>query len=61
MFTAEDAYKKIKAGASLIEIVTSLIYEGPTVVKKINKGLVELLAHDGYEHVSDAVGAEAKK
>jgi len=61
VFTAEDAYKKIKAGASLIEIVTSLIYEGPTVVKKINKGLVELLAHDGYEHVSDAVGAEAKK
>ena len=56
MFTAEDAYEKIKAGASLIQIVTGLIYEGPTVVKKINKGLVDLLARDGYQHVSEAIG-----
>jgi dihydroorotate dehydrogenase len=59
VFTAEDAYEKIKAGASLVQIITSLIYNGPTVVKKINQGLVELLARDGYRHVSDAVGKEA--
>ncbi len=58
VFTAEDAYEKIKAGASLVQIVTGLVYGGPAIVKKINKGLVELLARDGYEHVSEAVGAE---
>ena len=39
VFTAEDAYEKIKAGASLVQIVTGLIYNGPTVVKKITRGL----------------------
>ena len=56
IFTAEDAYEKIKAGASLVQIVTSLIYRGPTVVKQINKGLVELLRRDGYKNISEAVG-----
>ena len=60
VFTAEDAYEKIKAGASLVQVVTGLIYNGPTVVKKINRGLAELLARDGYAHVSEAVGAENK-
>lgn len=60
VFTAEDAYEKIKAGASLVQIVTGLIYNGPGVVKKINKGLVELLARDGYQRVSEAVGTETK-
>jgi dihydroorotate dehydrogenase len=58
VFTAEDAYEKIKAGASLVEIVTGLIYNGPTAVKQINRGLVTLLARDGYKHVADAVGKE---
>lgn len=61
VFTAEDVYEKIKAGASLVQIITSLIYDGPTVVKKINKGLMELLARDGYGHVDEAVGREAKR
>lgn len=59
VFTAEDAYEKIKAGASLVEIVTGLIYNGPTAVKQINRKLVALLARDGYAHVGDAVGKEA--
>jgi len=58
VFTAEDAYEKIKAGASLVQIITGLIYGGPTIVKKINKGLVKLLARDGYKTVGEAVGAE---
>jgi dihydroorotate dehydrogenase len=61
VFTAEDAYEKIKAGASLVQIITGLIYGGPMVVKRINKGLVELLARDGYHHVSEAVGIGANK
>ena len=56
IFTAEDAYEKIKAGASLIEIYTGLIYEGPGIVKKINKGLVKLLEQDGFTNISEAVG-----
>lgn len=60
IFTAEDAYEKIKAGASLVQIITGLIYGGPTVVKHINKGLVDLLARDGYKSVSEAVGTAAQ-
>ena len=61
VFTAEDAYEKIKAGASLVQMVTGLIYGGPLVVKKINKGLVELLKKDGFEHVSQAVGTSGQR
>lgn len=60
VFTAEDAYEKIKAGASLVQIITGLIYGGPTVVKKINEGLVKLLARDGYKNVNEAVGVDAR-
>lgn len=60
VFTAEDAYEKILAGASLVEIYTSLIYEGPAVCKTINKGLRTLLKRDGYTHISQAVGAGTK-
>jgi dihydroorotate dehydrogenase len=58
IFTAEDAYEKIKAGASVVQIITGLIYDGPEVVKKINKGLVELLKRDGYANIGEAVGKE---
>jgi dihydroorotate dehydrogenase subfamily 2 len=58
VFTAEDAYEKIKAGASLVQMVTGLIYGGPLAVKRINKGLVKLLERDGFKHVNDAVGTE---
>ena len=58
VFTAEDAYEKIIAGASLVQIVTGLIYGGPLAVKRINKGLVRLLHRDGFNHVAEAVGKE---
>ena len=58
VFTAEDAYEKIKAGASVIQMITGLIYCGPMVVKNINKGLVKLLARDGFAHISDAIGSQ---
>ncbi|MDE2018993.1 MAG: quinone-dependent dihydroorotate dehydrogenase [Patescibacteria group bacterium] len=60
VFTAEDAYEKIKAGASLVQMVTGLIYGGPMAVKRINKGLVRLLKQDGYRNISEAVGTEIK-
>lgn len=60
IFSALDAYEKIKAGASLVQVYTGLIYEGPGLVKKINKGLVKLLERDGFKNIGEAVGIEAK-
>ncbi len=60
VFTAEDAYEKILAGASLVQMVTGLIYGGPTAVRRINKGLVKLLARAGYPRIADAVGKGAR-
>ncbi|WP_010274805.1 quinone-dependent dihydroorotate dehydrogenase [Paenibacillus senegalensis] len=58
IFSAQDAYDKIRAGASLVEIYTALIYEGPELIKEINEGLLELLRKDGFKRLSDAVGAD---
>jgi dihydroorotate dehydrogenase len=58
VFTAEDAYEKIKAGASLVQIVTGLIYGGPLAVKHIKQGLVKLLERDGFKNIGEAVGKE---
>jgi dihydroorotate dehydrogenase len=57
--TAEDAYAKIRLGASLVQLLTALIYEGPSVVRRITRGLAELLARDGVKHVTEAVGVDA--
>ncbi|CAH1106211.1 unnamed protein product [Psylliodes chrysocephalus] len=51
-----DAYEKIKAGATLIQIYTSMIYEGPPIVTKIKRELDCLLTKDGFNNIADAVG-----
>jgi dihydroorotate dehydrogenase len=56
IFSAEDAYEKICAGASLVQLYTGLIYAGPTLPHHINRGLIRLLRRDGFAHVSEAVG-----
>lgn len=56
IFSAADAYEKILAGASLVEVYTGLIYKGPGLLGSINHGLAELLKRDGYKHISEAVG-----
>ncbi len=56
VFSAEDAYKKIKLGASLIQLITGMIFEGPQLIGEINKGLVKLLQKDGYKNIAEAVG-----
>ena len=56
VFSAEDAYAKIRLGASLVQILTALIYQGPRVVNAINRGLARLLARDGFSNVAEAVG-----
>ena len=56
---AETAYTKVKAGASLIQLYTALIYKGPRLFSEINKGLSEALKNDNIDHISKAVGIEA--
>lgn len=56
IFSAEDAYKKIKLGASLIQLITGMIFEGPQLIGEINFGLAKLLKKDGYKNISEAVG-----
>ena len=58
--TAEDAYRRIKAGATLIQVYSMLIYNGPIMIKEINEGLIKLLKADGYSNISEAIGADWK-
>ncbi|WP_290818048.1 quinone-dependent dihydroorotate dehydrogenase [Halovivax sp.] len=56
--SAESAYAKIRAGASLVQLYTGFVYHGPSTARRINEGLVELLDRDGFGSVEDAVGAD---
>ncbi len=58
IFTPEDAYAKIRAGASLVEIYTALIYKGPEINRQLHTGLKRLMQTDGFTHISQAVGAD---
>jgi len=58
IFSAEDAYRKIKAGATLVQLITGMIFEGPQLISDINLGLVKLLQRDGYRNISEAIGKE---
>jgi dihydroorotate dehydrogenase len=57
--TAADAYAKLRLGASLVQLLTALIYRGPGVVRTITSGLAELLARDGVRNVAEVIGADA--
>lgn len=56
IFTAADAYRKITAGATLVQLYTGLIYRGPSIAHDINTGLLEHLDHDGHDTITDAIG-----
>ena len=58
IFTAADAYEKIKAGASAVQIYTGFVYEGPAAVKRINQGLIRLMERDGFKSIAEAVGTD---
>jgi len=55
-----DAYAKIRAGASLVQLYSALVYEGPGLVGRIRRDLAALLARDGFARVADAVGVDAR-
>jgi dihydroorotate dehydrogenase len=54
-----DAYAKIRAGATLVQLYSALVFEGPPLVRRIKDELASLLARDGFASVSDAVGADS--
>ena len=56
--TGEEAYQKIRAGASLVQVYTALVFEGPLVVQKIKRELAQCLRRDGFSSVAEAVGAD---
>jgi dihydroorotate dehydrogenase (fumarate) len=58
VLSAKDAYVKIRFGASLIELVTGVILNGPQLAAEINDELLDLLEKDGYKHVSQAIGVD---
>ncbi|MBE2192445.1 MAG: quinone-dependent dihydroorotate dehydrogenase [Alphaproteobacteria bacterium] len=58
--TAQDAYTKIRAGASLVQIYSGLVYEGATIVKTIRQELESLLIADGYANLEQAIGSDHK-
>ena len=60
VFNAAQAYEKIRLGASLVELVTALMFKGPQVVAEIKRGLVRLLERDGLASISEAVGADVE-
>ncbi len=57
---AKDVYRRIKAGASLVQILSGYIFKGPAMCKNINEDLIKLLKADGYTHISEAIGADFK-
>ena len=56
--SADDAYAKIRAGASLVQLYTALVFEGPGLLGRIKTGLADRLRRDGFSSIGDAVGAD---
>jgi len=61
IFNAEDAWEKISAGASLVQLYTGFIYQGPNIAREINEGLSRILAREGFKNLDAAVGSRAKE
>ena len=56
--SGRDVYEKIKSGASLVQLYTGLVYEGPKIINKINVELKHLLKTDGFSNITEAIGTE---
>lgn len=56
-----EAYRRIRAGASLIQVLTGLIFKGPEISASINRTLLKLLEKDGFTNIAEAVGADRRE
>ena len=61
IFSATDAWEKIAAGASLVQLYTGFIYKGPGIAKEINEGLAEFVTRNGFRNLDEAVGHRAEE
>lgn len=59
VFTAQDALDKFMYGASLVQVYSGLIYQGPAIVRNINNHLVTLLKNSGYQHLCECIGTKS--
>jgi dihydroorotate dehydrogenase len=56
--SGQQAYSKIRAGASLVQLYSALVYEGPGLANDIKRELAQLLERDGFDTVADAIGID---
>ena len=61
MASGEDAYAKIRAGATLVQLYTAFALQGPQLIPRIKRELEACLARDGFESVQDAIGAAHRR
>lgn len=58
--SGREAYRRIRAGASLVQVYTALVFRGPSLIRRINREILELLARDGFRTVGEAVGVDRR-
>ena len=58
IFSAKEAYQRVRAGASLVQIYTGMIYEGPFLAQRIVRALIRIIEREGFSHLRDAVGSD---
>jgi dihydroorotate dehydrogenase len=56
---ADDAWERIRAGASLVQLYSAMVYEGPGIAQRIARGLAQRLQREGFANINEAVGSEA--
>ena len=56
--TADDAWERIRAGASLVQLYSAMVYEGPGIARRMARGLADRLERDGFANIAEAVGSE---
>ena len=56
--SAEEVYARLKHGASLVQVYTAMVFQGPLLISRLVKGLLELMERDGVERLEDLVGVE---
>jgi dihydroorotate dehydrogenase len=56
--TADDAWERIRAGASLVQLYSAMVYEGPGIARRMALGLAERLKREGLANIADAVGTD---
>ena len=61
IFSGRDAYQKIKLGASLVQLISGMIFEGPQLIAQINLQFIDLLHQDGLTHIHQAIGLDNKQ